>query len=622
MRTRAHIFVTLLLAAVTACTALAGCDSRKTLGKSCTLYLYLCGSDLESEHGLASANLDELIGAQAPDEVSVIVQTGGSTSWRAHDIDPDKLQRFEVRDGSLHLIEEQESQSMGNPDTLRDFLTWGSQNYPAERNILVLWDHGGKSADKICFDERYDNDALERAELGQAFSQADLPFVFDTVILDACYMATIENAALLSDYAHYLIASQEVIPSGGLDYGLVAHEFAYQPDDDLGRAICDAYLQKSQNKSRGELVELSLMDLSKTDELLGALDDVCAELAQTDASSLGFQPIPSAAWTSTIYGTRSSSNLLDLTNFLEATRYFGTSVDKDGVLQALDEFVIDCVQGSEAQTVGVSVYYPVNYDEAALRGYLAACPLKHYAELLDNIYGTHPAHTITFKDKGSISKSGDFCATLSKESLRYLAAVVFTLYRQDDKSSTFIPLGAGCDLYYDTDTQTYTSAFDGAWPSFAGTPLYTTVDEMLPRAVTYTSPVRVNGEDYVLASAYAMGDEEVGELLDLCYVWGGYDENGIPSRSYYVLEPGDTVEVYGATDEYGMSFETIGTYTVPQGLSAEEVTQTEYLPLPDGTYRYQFLFGDIFGEIATSDYALLHIQDGQVSMDEVQPSIA
>ncbi len=617
MRVRLWTAMCIVVPALLAIVTLVSCETRETLGKSCTLYIYLCGSDLEAKYGLAGANIDELLEAKVPDEVSIILETGGSSVWHSHDIDPGKIQRYEVCDRELVLVEEDSLQNMGDSDTLTDFLTWGSENYPAERNMLVLWDHGGKSAEEICYDEAFSYDALDRKELAKAFARANLPFKFDLVMLDACYMAAVENAALLDDYADYLIASQEVIPSGGLDYQLIAHEFAYLDDEELGRAICDAYLEKCQQIERGELVELSLMDLSRTDDMLSALDDLCAALADVHEDGSGARGITNAAKYSSIYGTKAAANLFDLSSFLHATEYFDNDIDNGAVAKALEGFVPHRIAGSAAETVGVSLYYPISYDKSELRKYLATCPLEHYDDLLDEIYGTKPAKTIAFADRGSISEEGDFSVSLTEDSLPYLSSVTYTLDRKDPESGSFVALGTGCGLAYDPATLTYTSTFDGRWPSYAGMPLYTTVTQMLPHAVSYASPICVDGTDYEILSVYKF-DEDYGDgSYAQSYVWGGYDKHGIPSRDYYLLDPGDSVQVYAAADEEGESLVVQDAYVIPDDLTDKEATQTKDCVLPDGTYRYQFEFTDIFGDIKRSDPVLLEIEDGEVRMLEV-----
>jgi len=46
-----------------------------------TLMIYLCGSDLESEGSMASMNLEEMCNASIPEDVNVLVETGGSSAW-------------------------------------------------------------------------------------------------------------------------------------------------------------------------------------------------------------------------------------------------------------------------------------------------------------------------------------------------------------------------------------------------------------------------------------------------------------------------------------------------------------------------------------------------------------
>ena len=64
--------------------------------------IYMVGSDLESENNLGTIDLyeigDAIKAANDPDaSVKVIVETGGCSEWATDfDIDPEKLQRYEV----------------------------------------------------------------------------------------------------------------------------------------------------------------------------------------------------------------------------------------------------------------------------------------------------------------------------------------------------------------------------------------------------------------------------------------------------------------------------------------------------------------------------------------------
>ena len=47
-----------------------------------TILVYMCGADLESENGMASSDLKEMVNANLSDNVNLIVYTGGARKWR------------------------------------------------------------------------------------------------------------------------------------------------------------------------------------------------------------------------------------------------------------------------------------------------------------------------------------------------------------------------------------------------------------------------------------------------------------------------------------------------------------------------------------------------------------
>ena len=180
---------------------------------STSLFIYLCGSDLETKQSIATIAIKELLTAEVPDDMNIIIQTGGAKKWRNFDISPEVSQRYEVKNGELKLIESlSENKNMGDAATLADFASWCDTNYRSERNMMILWDHGAGSARGVCFDEIYSYDPLTLTELNEAFSKADLKSKYDILGFDACLMATFETAISVKDYADYMIASQDIEP--------------------------------------------------------------------------------------------------------------------------------------------------------------------------------------------------------------------------------------------------------------------------------------------------------------------------------------------------------------------------------------------------------------------------
>jgi len=608
-----------LVCGVLACTMLSGCALRKTLGKSCAMFVYMCGSDLETKESLGSANIDELLGAQIPEDTTVVIETGGSKEWHSHGIDASKIQRYEVKDKQLVLLDEQPLQSMGDPKTLTDFLVWGSKEYPAERNMLVLWDHGNKSANTLCFDENFGTDGLERHELIKAFKDAELPFTFDLLVFDMCYMSSIENAIAVKDFARYMIASQEVIPAYGCDYKFAAEEFAYMDDVEYSTAFCDAYIQKCINTGKSQIAELSVLDLSQTNNVIDALNELSGKLVSLQKTSTATKELSGAAKYSAIYGMKSIANLFDINNFLSAATYFDEEIDIDPVQDTCDAFVIHSVKGQQTENLGVSMYYPLTYNKKEIDTYVKNCPIENYGELLNSIYGHYPVLTVRLADAGRISDDGRFEVTLTPDSLNYLSSATYKLFQEvEPNSGEYRLLGTSCDVQNDPATVTYTSDFDGTWPSYGNRPLFTSIFQMVPHAVAYYSPVLVNGEEYNMLSVYKYGEEYKKGEYENTYIWTGFSKNGIPSRNFYHLDPGDVVTVLQAADESGDSTNKSSDYTVPSGLKEAEINTTKNSRLPNGRYRYQFMFTDIFGNSFASDYALLKIESNDVRLIEVQ----
>ena len=172
-----------------------------------TIFVYLCGADLESENSMATGNMQQMIDANTSPNVRFVVETGGASSWH-NGANPDKLDRFLITGGSSTLVDSQPSASMGKAETLADFLRWGLAAYPASHVGLVLWDHGSGSINGVCFDELNDDESLYLTDLDKALKsvQGSLPNGFDFIGFDACLMGTVETAAILAPYARHLHA--------------------------------------------------------------------------------------------------------------------------------------------------------------------------------------------------------------------------------------------------------------------------------------------------------------------------------------------------------------------------------------------------------------------------------
>ncbi|MCI8520826.1 MAG: hypothetical protein HFE50_04935, partial [Clostridia bacterium] len=72
-------------------------NERVLNGDTWTVMVYMCGGKEESESGVYSDKLREMMKVNYPESVKVIVQTGGSEQWHLNGVYSDYSQRFEVR---------------------------------------------------------------------------------------------------------------------------------------------------------------------------------------------------------------------------------------------------------------------------------------------------------------------------------------------------------------------------------------------------------------------------------------------------------------------------------------------------------------------------------------------
>lgn len=260
----------------------------------------------------------------------------------------------------------------------------------------------------------------------------------DMVIFDTCFMSTLENAALISDYAQYMVASQEVVPSGGIDYKALVQDFSAKNNKELGESICDSYLAKCKAKELDDAAELSFLDLSQTNSMIQAVNDLCEQFEMTQDAKDATSRIENATKSSAIYGAKNISNLFDLQGFTNATEFFDDSPSTQKVADMFDEFVVYKITGNKTESAGVSLYFPFNYDRQEFQTYIKTCPMESYAELLKSRYSNLPAQMLEFEDRGSITPDGDFKISFSEKSARYLTSVTYALAKQSDEDANHV----------------------------------------------------------------------------------------------------------------------------------------------------------------------------------------
>lgn len=230
-----------------------------------TVMIYMCGSDLESEDGTATLDLREMMSATLSDNVNVVVQTGGTKKWHNSFVSADTSQRFLIKNNEAQLIQDNLGQlNMTAESTLEDFIKYCKTNYPANRNMLIFWDHGCGPVYGFGGDEHQSEYAsLTLDEIQTALRNSNV--LFDFIGFDACIMGSIEVAYAISDYSDYLIASEDFESGYGWQYKNWLTALGENSSIDtptLSKTIIDDFIKDSgKDKSSGIL---TLVDLTFT----------------------------------------------------------------------------------------------------------------------------------------------------------------------------------------------------------------------------------------------------------------------------------------------------------------------------------------------------------------------
>ena len=609
---------------------------------SWAVYWYLCGSDLESEGGFATDDLLELLEVRLPENVTVVIETGGAVEWWNDMVDASVLQRYVYDSRGLRLVDEQPSASMGERETLADFLRFASENYPADKTAVVFWNHGGGSVAGASFDELYDYDSLTLDEMYAAFAEVWEPALepgkqpLELVGFDTCLMATVDVAYTFCDLGRYLVASEETEPANGWYYSHWLGALARNPSMDgaiLGRVICDSYFRGCVEAGTADDATLSLTDLSRLEGLLDAYESFGAEaLAAACDDPAFFTRFARVAAQSENYGgnTREQgyTNLVDLGHM---ARQSDTELlpSAQRVLDALEDCVLYQVKGPyRREATGLSCYYSYNGDvddlagytgigageafkhfyQLALTGQLSADGEAYLADLYINTEELQPIQGLpdTDWDGAPLTRDEDgyIALELGPQANELLVSVYFSLYYMDEDSDVLLLLGTDDDIVADWDNGVFRDNFRGVWGSIDGNMVYLELSYQGDGYNIYAVPVLLNGESCYLQVVYDFTEKE----WRILGARQGIDDSGMAGKGLRLLEEGDELTtVWYASSLYGEDdFEPyeIDTFTVTADTAFYEID------LPDGEYVMVFEMRDAMDNCAYSEAALFTCEDG------------
>ena len=190
---------------------------------------------------------------------------------------------------------------MGDPDTLRSFLSFASKAYNAKKSVLLISNHGAgpysatasasSSSRLVCVDSHNPNassavgyDALDTNKISPAILSG-WGRSLDCLMFDACLCGSVESLYEFKDCTEYMVASPNNIPGYGYPYSaFIGGNFSSGQEEEalcIGTVCCYADFYSScitgtssfdQKTSSSPTLSAYRASSSKLEELKKAMD--------------------------------------------------------------------------------------------------------------------------------------------------------------------------------------------------------------------------------------------------------------------------------------------------------------------------------------------------------------
>lgn len=530
--------------------------------------VYMVGSNLESEAGLASTDIVEMIESGFDTEnMDVVVCAGGASNWWIDGMSEDNCEVYQLSEEGLERVYRLKNKNMGDEDTLKEFINYAYANHSGEYYDLIMWNHGGGAVLGFGADENYAYDCLSMPEIKNALDKTQ--FIgegnkFEFIGFDACLMGMIEVASVLSDYANYLIASEEVEAGTGWNYDClkVMSDGQHFDGASAGKEIIDAFRESSEAQPGYQYdYTLSCMDLSKVDAAVESLEALIVE-AQDEIKRGGYSKIARQRDETKTFGKVSSMSFYDTVDLYDLAAGMMNLYPQEAraLLGDLEELVVyECSNVNGAH--GVSVYFPYenkDYVESWMKEYKNLDFSSEYVAFLEDFTATLSGEQLAewnimeIVPKESEEIAGEYYVQLTEEQVANYARAKFSVWERDSEEAYICWLLSSDVALSD----------DGVLSSpFKGERFYLTDDS--GRMVPCTAIEIERNEDYSMYSLSIMvargeiGDKSFtfesvdihvrvdeehpsGEIAGI-YKHQNEEESLLPDKTFYTLEDGDVI---------------------------------------------------------------------------------
>lgn len=497
-----------------------GTDADKDVdASSMTLMVYICGADLESDYGAATADIQEMLYAELSDKVNVVIETGGAKKWQNSVISAKSLQRFLVTNDGLELLEDVGKKQITTADEMGDFIRFAAEKYPADRYGFIFWNHGGGTLGGYGADQNYKDASMDIAAMEKGFAKGGVHFNF--IGYDCCLMATIENAYALRNHADYLIASEESEPGTGWYYTNFLTALSKDPGMstlNLAKYIIDDFNNGEYTEDIYSGVTLSLVDLKEIEHLADKFFEYMTVSEDVLLNENGYSQMASARAKARSYGDDGFEQI-DIVDYLDRVDIVNGTELKNAVMKAI-VYNKTNMTGSN----GLAMYYPYYMQEY----YSDADDLTNSIGFTNDGYDAFFRDFITIGSNGRVSGGGN-SNKYSNEETEYEDYTAYDWYDEDAASAyegeyEYID---GDTLYIDDKGEYYAlSLSDEDWDLVAKLELQVYLDDG-------------DGYRFLGSDNYYTFDDDGDLIVDFDYTWVAMNGTIVP---FYAEEEGDRAD--------------------------------------------------------------------------------
>lgn len=541
--------------------------------KEWTLFVFIVGTDIVQD---AIADLGEMKAAGNTDNINIVALVGGADldGWRM----PNSFTLVDGEEIPQPFVPS--SDIMPTASNITEFLDWGVDNYPAEKYMMLFYNHG--------MDIRgfgWDNTTNMNLTIGDiqdgignsAFIQDGNKF--EIIGFDACLMACFEAQSAFRDFGNYYIASEETEPYHAWNWTPVItamNGMSGLNGEDLGKIIVDTYLEHSEDEGTKHIT-LSVSDLSKITALETALNDLFGDIdEESEIENFIKARAMSEEYSKNATEPEKSEDMVDIGDILEHFKDLEPTLSTkiDMALDKLREAIVyERSDATRPQAQGMSMYVPLNdladaeeldllleldYDPIDFSSTIRAFVIDRYTPLLkaDNDPNTgsiDDGFGFTANDEANRSPLGELYGAIKvdagNDDLHQIQVVL--LEEITDNPDEFIMLGS---TYPDTSvvngdgTVTYAYMWDEEWLSLNGLPAYISDIQFFEvedgddfTRVLIPAVLNPNTADEKNIHFSFTFDEAFNHKLE--EIFRDPNEEGIPSKERIDLQAGDKIQL-------------------------------------------------------------------------------